>query len=166
MPTKQQPRPFLPREQWLATLTRAYTGTAVLVTDELDRVLIVKPQYRDAWQFPGGTVDQGEDPETCARRELLEETGLDRPMHGILVVTWSPPGERLDGPAINLVFDAGTVPADASVTLPDDELEDHMWACPDEADELLLPSAATRMHAALEARKTGIVKLLASGDDC
>ncbi|MFB7356090.1 NUDIX domain-containing protein [Streptomyces gardneri] len=161
MPTK-----FLPREEWLATLTRAYTGTAVLVTDELDRVLIVKPRYRDAWQFPGGTVDQGEDPETCARRELKEETALDRQMHGILVVTWSPPGERLDGPAINLVFDAGTVPIDAPVTLPDDELEAHRWAHPDEADELLLPSAATRMHAALEARKTGNVKLLASGDDC
>lgn len=166
MPTKPQPHPFLPREEWLATLTRAYTGTAVLLTDDEDRVLIVKPRYRDAWQFPGGTVDKGEDPEQCAARELLEETGLDRAMHGILVVTWSPPGTRLDGPAINLVFDAGTVPSDTTVTLPDDELEAHQWASPEEAADMLLPSATTRMYAALEARKTGIVKLLASGDDC
>lgn len=30
---------------------------------------------------------------------------------------------------------------------------------------MLLSSAASRMLAALEARKTGVVKLLASGDD-
>ncbi|MET9693494.1 NUDIX hydrolase [Streptomyces sp. NPDC006514] len=61
------------------------------------------------WQFPGGTVDRGEDPETCARRELAEVTGLDRPMLGILTVTWSPSGIRLGTPAVNFAFDAGTV---------------------------------------------------------
>nr|WP_159104251.1 hypothetical protein [Streptomyces sp. CdTB01] len=35
-----------------------------------------------------------------------------------------------------------------------------------ERAEMLLPSAAMRMYAALEARKSGIVKLLPSGDDC
>ncbi|MGW6842088.1 NUDIX domain-containing protein [Streptomyces sp. NPDC054958] len=80
--------------------------TCILLTDDKGRVLIVKPTYRAGWQFPGGIVDHGEDPETCARRELVEETGPDRPVHGILTVTWSPATTRLGGPAINLVFDA------------------------------------------------------------
>ncbi|MFF3728202.1 NUDIX domain-containing protein [Streptomyces erythrochromogenes] len=115
-----------------------------------------------AGSFPCGTVDHGEDPETCARREIAEETGLDQPMHGILTVTWSPAGPRLGSPAINLVFDAGTVPASTPILLPEHELEAHRRAYPAEAEQLLLPSGALRLRAALRARETGTVQMLRS----
>jgi len=46
-----------------------------------DRVILVR-QYRygaDAihLELPAGTIDEGEDPQTCARRELAEETGYE-----------------------------------------------------------------------------------------
>ncbi|MFB7808211.1 NUDIX domain-containing protein [Streptomyces virginiae] len=160
----KQPPPHLPQEEWLAAIARPYTGTCVLLTDDEGRVLIVKPTYRAGWQFPGGTVDHGEDPETCARRELAEETGLDQPMYGILAVTWTPAGARLGGPAINLVFDAGTVPAGTPVLLPEHELEAHRWAHPADAEQLLLPSGVERLRAALRARATGTVQMLRIDD--
>jgi putative (di)nucleoside polyphosphate hydrolase len=33
---------------------------------------------QDAWQMPQGGIDAGEDPETAAYRELLEETGVNQ----------------------------------------------------------------------------------------
>ncbi|MCC8171174.1 MAG: NUDIX hydrolase [Parabacteroides sp.] len=33
--------------------------------------------YRGEWAFPGGFLEPDEDADTCARRELKEETGLD-----------------------------------------------------------------------------------------
>ena len=55
-------------------------ATAIVVLDDDGRVLLER-QYRtpiDAltWEIPAGKIDPGEDPETCARRELEEETGL------------------------------------------------------------------------------------------
>jgi 8-oxo-dGTP diphosphatase len=39
-------------------------------------LLLVRSSYRIAWNFPGGSVRQGEAPEAAARRELAEEIGL------------------------------------------------------------------------------------------
>ena len=39
-------------------------------------LLLVRSSYRIEWNFPGGTIRQGETPEVAARRELAEEIGL------------------------------------------------------------------------------------------
>jgi 8-oxo-dGTP pyrophosphatase MutT (NUDIX family) len=39
-------------------------------------LLLLRSSYRSAWNFPGGSVRQGETPEVSARRELAEEIGL------------------------------------------------------------------------------------------
>lgn len=50
----------------------------VLIKDSAGRILIVAPRQKGAreWNLPGGKVEKGESPESAARREVLEETGL------------------------------------------------------------------------------------------
>lgn len=48
---------------------------------EEDPTILLLRQYRYAaggflWEIPAGTLNAGEDPDTCARRELLEEAGV------------------------------------------------------------------------------------------
>jgi 8-oxo-dGTP pyrophosphatase MutT (NUDIX family) len=37
--------------------------------------LVYNKKY-DHWQFPGGKLEQGENPEEAAKREIFEETNL------------------------------------------------------------------------------------------
>src|SRR5688572_19934849 len=58
-----------------------HPGASVIVpVDQNDTVLMVR-QYRYAaagylLECPAGKLDSGESPDTCARRELTEETGM------------------------------------------------------------------------------------------
>lgn len=53
---------------------------AIVALTPEGKIPIVR-QYRPAlerftWELPAGMVDEGESPEACCRRELMEETGL------------------------------------------------------------------------------------------
>ena len=51
-------------------------GIIVLRGEEVLLVRRGKPPAKGAWSLPGGRQELGETAEACARRELLEETGI------------------------------------------------------------------------------------------
>ncbi len=63
-------------------------GCYAIVVDDERRVLLAHWNEGDltAWTLPGGGLDAGEQPEACVVRELLEETGYDVALDGLLGV--------------------------------------------------------------------------------
>jgi 8-oxo-dGTP pyrophosphatase MutT (NUDIX family) len=51
-------------------------GAAILVVDNQDRLLLMKRADSGYWGLPGGSTEPGERVEEAAKRETLEETGL------------------------------------------------------------------------------------------
>lgn len=56
------------------------TVDVLVINNETDEILLIKrlnEPYKDCWALPGGFVDENEDLEEAARRELFEETNLE-----------------------------------------------------------------------------------------
>ncbi|MFI5168068.1 MAG: NUDIX hydrolase [Thermoanaerobaculales bacterium] len=77
-----------------------HSGAAAVVPvlrPAADPEILLLQQYRYAtggeiWEIPAGRLDAGEAPESCARRELLEETGASAERFELLTTIYPTPG--------------------------------------------------------------------------
>lgn len=82
---------------------RVAIGAACVMFDDHGRVLLVRHTYgRHNWELPGGGSVPGEAPDATARRELLEETGLESAIDRLCGVYFEFDGEG--GSMLHFVF--------------------------------------------------------------
>ncbi|MFC7247727.1 NUDIX domain-containing protein [Catellatospora aurea] len=142
-------------EIWYRSLPTFYAAADVLVTDEHDRLLLVKPNYRDHWAFPGGMIEAGEPPHVAAARELTEEIGLKIELGGLLVVDWAPPMGHRPSAIMYFLFDGGSVSSGITVDPDAEEIERAAFFPLAECVTLLPAHTANRATAAMAARASG-----------
>jgi 8-oxo-dGTP diphosphatase len=63
--------------QWFNDLPKKQASSATIFRNSLGQILLVKPNYRDDWILPGGTIDENESPLAAAIREIKEELDLE-----------------------------------------------------------------------------------------
>jgi 8-oxo-dGTP diphosphatase len=146
---------FIDHDTWFAQLPGAVVAAAALITDPAGRVLLVKPNYRDHWSLPGGICEHGEPPHQGCAREVAEETGLERPVGGLLAIDWSQPYGADARPILHFVFDGGTLDDGVAIVLQREELDDFRFTDPAEAAGYLAPFGVRRVAAALAGRAGG-----------
>lgn len=62
---------------WRAARPKKTVDVKVIIKSNKENFLLVKPNYKKTWQFPGGGVEDSESPKEAAVREIYEELGLD-----------------------------------------------------------------------------------------
>ncbi|PKK86394.1 MAG: hypothetical protein CVT48_01235 [Thermoplasmata archaeon HGW-Thermoplasmata-1] len=67
--------------------------TVVVILNEKGEFMLLKHRKR-GWEFPGGKLEEGETPEKCAIREILEETGYGILDHKVMMNTLNGEGGR------------------------------------------------------------------------
>ncbi|MEV4920047.1 NUDIX hydrolase [Streptomyces tirandamycinicus] len=142
---------------YVAALPRVLSGAATLFRDASGRVLLVEPNYRAGWGLPGGTIesDAGETPREAARRETLEEIGLDIEPGRLLAVDWvRGPGRP---PIVAYVYDGGVLDDErfSAIRLQEEELVAWKLVPREELTRYLLGSLGPRVLAALDVLTAG-----------
>lgn len=142
---------------YIASLPRILAGAAALFRDAEGRVLLVEPNYRAGWALPGGTIesDDGETPRQGARRETLEEIGLDRELGRLLAVDWVHGTNR--PPLVAYVYDGGVLDEEdlKRIRLQEQELLSWRMVPREEITDYLLGALGHRVLAALDALADG-----------
>ncbi|MEW1868633.1 NUDIX domain-containing protein [Streptomyces caelestis] len=149
----------LTAEEYAQTVPHHTVYGCLCIRDEHDRPIQLRSVYGSRlWQFPGGNLDApGEDPLQTARREAVEETGLELGLDTpkLLLTHFLHAGPRLPLNKVGLIFDGGRLTAGQLDRIRLDPAEHDMWAVHDLAtwQELMAPRAFARLDAIERARR-------------
>ena len=140
----------LPMKEYYASLPRKRMGAGCLFLNVHKQILLVKPNYKDGWEIPGGVVEEDESPRTCARRETLEEIGLDLLQVGPLLVVDYCEGMGDKTESLMFIFDGGILDADKikAIKLQSEELVKFEFFPQDELPESMTSTLSRRVQAA------------------
>jgi ADP-ribose pyrophosphatase YjhB (NUDIX family) len=127
-------------------------GAAAFVFDDAGRVLVVKENYgRFRWSLPGGSVGDGESPESACVREALEETGVEVRIEN-LVGTY-------ELPDITVYAFRCAIASGEPALQPTEELTAVEWLAPDAIPE----PKSNVLHHALDDALAGRINLARTG---
>lgn len=144
--------PMAARLVIVRTLTPSFHVGALCVIERSDgALLLLRQSYRrrEAWGFPGGLLERGEQPADAVRREVREELGVEVEIDASPMVVVEPRHRRVD------VIYRGRLPAAGDRAEPgsDDppapspaspEIVEVRWFAPDDLP-ILLPEATTAL---------------------
>lgn len=129
------PRDFMYRPNVSTVIYRKSDGKFLLVH---------KPREHHAWQFPQGGIDNGEEPEAAARRELAEELGTQkfrgfRKSNHVYFYDF-PEGYSRDNKYTGhkqMYFFVEFTGDEEEIKLSEDELDDSRWVYQNELEDYL-----------------------------
>jgi 8-oxo-dGTP diphosphatase len=133
-------------------LPKKRLAAGVLLLNEQDHILIVKPTYRPDWLLPGGAVEDRESPGAACLREVREELGVEIALERLLCVEYL--SEELpQTECVQFVFYGGRMNEmqRLTITLPDAELSEYRFVTMEEAMLLLSRKLARRLPHCMQA---------------
>jgi ADP-ribose pyrophosphatase YjhB (NUDIX family) len=121
--------------QWLANLPKKNVAVKVVIKSDKGNILLVKPDYKDTWQMPGGGVDANEDPKLTAVREVKEETGMNISVQDLRLIDSA---FKADEDYLFLIFEYSKLCDERkNYAVEDGEIEGYKFFPPNEVASLL-----------------------------
>lgn len=102
---------------------RVTADTVICEEGEIVLIRRKREPFRHRWAIPGGHLEDGEQVDEAAVREVKEETGLDVELDGILGI-YDEPGRDPRGHVISVVY---TATPNSGALQPSTDAEEAAW---------------------------------------
>ena len=137
--------------EFYGSLPTKHVGAGCLFCDELGRVLLVKPVYKEPWEIPGGGVEADESPLVACVREVREELDFHLRHAGLRAVDYRRTVEGVRGDALRFVFVGGVLSEEdtAGFHLQTSELAEWRFVNLEDLGSYVTPVMARRIRACL-----------------
>lgn len=100
------------RKTYLASLPQKRMGAGLIIRDQQQRILMLRPSYKPNLEIPGGVVELDESPYEACKREVKEELGIEADILRMLVIDYNAAdAERTE--CLMFVFYGGDLEEDA-----------------------------------------------------
>lgn len=128
-PIRREIETFLSQEKARKRIKDTQVGSVVIIRDEQERMLLVRPKGHDEWAFPGGNRKRFETRGMTGRRETKEEVGapvkLGRKLHTFQTENHT---DRTTGVrSLKLYQTEGEIKKPLGSYVTDGEIADTMW---------------------------------------
>ena len=138
-----------------ASLPRKRMGSGCLIFNPAGQLLLVKPNYKQGWEIPGGIVEDNESPGQCCIREVKEVVGLDVTDLELLVVDYNTyPDHKEKTESLMFIFRGGEVSED-SIVLDENDHEKFEFCDVSALDDYLTGPTLERVRLALMQAQAG-----------
>ncbi len=139
---------------WHNSLPTKVTASSILFRNSQGKILIVKPNYNDTWNFPGGVVEANESPLDGAIRETKEEIGLiiSPDILKLLAIDYGSKQESGKNDSLSIYFNGGVL-SDLQINniiIQADELDGYKFVDETDLADYLNPEKAKRISIALK----------------
>lgn len=131
------------KENYYKSLPRKRMGSGVIVRNKKGEILVLKTNYKDHWEIPGGVVEKNESPKQTAERETLEEVGIKIKIFKCLVIHYRSALEKQDE-NIMFIFDGG-ISSFSNLKLDNNEISEARFVSWQEAIPMLGERIASRL---------------------
>ena len=144
------------KESYYENLPKKPMAAGVVFLDASNRLLILKPTYKDTWTLPGGVVEENESPYQACVREVKEEIGLKIQNIKFLSVDYMSPQTSEypnKGENLQFIFFGGVLGEVEikNITFTKDEISEYKFVSLVEAQQLVNKNLAQRLPKSLEA---------------
>jgi ADP-ribose pyrophosphatase YjhB (NUDIX family) len=139
------------RQEYLASLPKKIMGAGCLFFDKENRILIVKPSYKNTWNLPGGVLEANESPQSGCMREVREEIGIEVKPERLLCIDYTSKTEEAIE-SLQFIFFGGFLSQEKieAIDVATDEINAYQFLQPQQALTLMSKKLSRRVNKCLE----------------